>query len=731
MEKALTWAIGVHQAGHLLDAARLYQQILEGDPNQPDALHLLGVLRHQQGDHGLAVELMGQAVALQPTIPAFHANLAEAYRALKQFDRAIGCCRVALRLCPDNPEVLSNLGLALQGLGRLAEAAEQFRRAIELRPDFGAAHNNLGLVLQKAGRIDEALSHFRRATELSPDLAAAHTNLGQLLLDLGNADVALTHCEEAVRLQPDRAAVHNNLGNVFRALERNLEARNAYLEALRLDPDLTVALAHLGLVLQSEGKFDEAIPWLKQAVELEPGNATFWQYLGQLFQSSSQPAEAIRCLERARELAPENADVRLALGWALQEEGHLNEAGEHFRAALTSHPNDFQAHLNLGGLREELGQLKEAEASFREAIRLQPRFALAHGRLATLLRGKLPEVDCIALKGRLADPATMKGPRAHVLFALAHVLDAREEFSAAAECLREANAITLGLARGKNVYVPALHERFVDKLLSAFTTDFFARTAGAGLDTCQPVFVFGLPRSGTTLIEQMLAGHPRVTGAGELRFGGQSFESLSPPPPGSDEHAPGLSHIDSTTLHTLAERHLSRLAALVEGLGAGRADRIVDKMPDNYLYLGFLATLFPRATFIHCRRDLRDVAVSCWMTDFRSITWANDPDHMARRFTQYHRLTNHWRATLPVSVLEVEYEDTVTDLEGVARRLLAACHLEWDPACLEFHSLKRPVRTASATQVRQPVYTKSVGRWKNYERELAALFAALPADVES
>ena len=148
-------------------------------------------------------------------------------------------------------------------------------------------------------------------------------------------------------------------------------------------------------------------------------------------------------------------------------------------------------------------------------------------------------------------------------------------------------------------------------------------------------------------------------------------------------------------------------------------------MPDNYLYLGLLAALFPRAKFIHCRRDLRDVAVSCWMTHFRHLRWANDPEHIAARFREYQRLMEHWRAVLPVSVLEVHYEETVADLPGAARRLVEWCGLDWEPACLAFHEGKRPVRTASVVQVRQPVYTRSVARWRNYERDLGALFAAL------
>ena len=155
------------------------------------------------------------------------------------------------------------------------------------------------------------------------------------------------------------------------------------------------------------------------------------------------------------------------------------------------------------------------------------------------------------------------------------------------------------------------------------------------------------------------------------------------------------------------------------------ARRVADKLPDNYQFLGFLAALFPKAKFIHCRRDLRDVAVSCWMTHFRQIRWASDPDHIATRFQEYERLMGHWRRVLPAPLLEVAYEETVADLEGTARRLVAWCGLEWEPACLAFHEGTGPVRTASVSQVRQPVYSRSVARWRHYESSLGSLFDRL------
>ncbi len=306
------------------------------------------------------------------------------------------------------------------------------------------------------------------------------------------------------------------------------------------------------------------------------------------------------------------------------------------------------------------------------------------------------------------------------------MLDSRGDYTRAAECLRESNAAALADSVKKpNAYQPAEHERFVNNLIGAFSAELIERLAGQGSSSRRPVFILGLPRSGTTLIEQVLASHSQIHGAGELIQGRKDFENIPVVMKRNDPPMICVPEITGEELKELGRLHEERLLEL-----SPDAPRVVDKMPDNYMYLGLLSLIFPSAVFIHSRRDLRDVAVSCWMTNFRSIRWASDPEHIATRFQQYRRIMKHWKEVLKVPIHEVDYEETVDDLEGVARRLIAACGLEWEPACLEFHRTERPVRTASVTQVRQPVYKKSVARWKNYEHDLGTLFAALPGAVD-
>jgi tetratricopeptide (TPR) repeat protein len=384
-------------------------------------------------------------------------------------------------------------------------------------------------------------------------------------------------------------------------------------------------------------------------------------------------------------------------------------------------PDLVAAHTSLGTVLEELGEFDTALACFREALRHDPNCAGALGQLATTLRGKLPAADRAAMQNLLTDPNLAAGKRLALYFGLAQVLDAEGAYDQAAEHLRQANALRQveWQKRGQG-YDAAEHARFVDDSIGMYTPAFFERVRGFGLETERPVFIVGLPRSGTTLIEQILASHSQVFGAGELRYVRDTFEALPREMGRAGIPLECVRALDRETARRVAQQHLERLDRLDEN-----SLRIADKMPDNYLHLGLIATLFPRAKVIHCRRDLRDVAVSCWITNFQQIRWAFDSDHIASRFREYQRVMDHWRNVLPVRFLEVEYAETVADLEGVARRLVAWCGLEWEPACLAFHETRRPVRTASVTQVRQPIYHRSVARWKHYEPALGELFTQL------
>jgi tetratricopeptide (TPR) repeat protein len=695
MQGETSQGLKLHRAGELSGAVRCYKTALARNPGDADASCLLGIVLHGQGRPGEAVEWIERAIALRPDVPAYHASL----------------------------------GLALHSQGRSAEATDALARALELDPNDAAAHANRGVIVRALGDRDTALAHFRRAVEIAPNLAQARTNLGELLLELGRPSDALPHCQAAVAIEPGLVEAQLNLGDVLLSLGRTAEAADAFLRAYRLDEGRAQAAAGIGLAAARHGAWNDALAWFRRAVERQPASVDYLRYLAESAGVLGLHPEVRSCCERILQIDPDQAVAHNALAWLLQDSGHYAEADEHYRAAIRLQPDFATAHFNFGVLHEEMGDLAEAEARYRSTLQYDPAHATALARLTALLRDELPKDDLDSVHHRITQPDLSPRDRANLLFALAMVHDGRGHYTDAANCLVQANTLALeDLARQGLAYDAAEHRRFVDGLIAAFPRSLFERLSGAGLDTSRPAFVIGLPRSGTTLIEQVLASHPEVHGAGEVTLVRRSFEEAAELAGRENEPLAAIAHLDAATIEELARRHEQRLFQL----DGGRARRVIGKLPDNYLYLGLIALLFPRAVVIHCRRDPCDVALSCWSTNFKDVRWANHEDHIASRFEDYRRLMEHWSEVLPSTFvrLDVAYEDAVADLEGVARRLLSALVLEWDVACLEFHRTRRPVKTASQVQVRRPVYRGSVGRWKLYRDELVSLFAKVDSAMQ-
>ena len=710
-----------HRAGRLEQAERIYAQILADNPQHADALHLLGVIAHQRGDHQQGEERIRQAIALAPDVAAYHNNLAEILRVTGRTEETLVHARRALQLQPDFAEAHNNLALALHEQRELQAAEEHLRTALQLNPRYAMAHNNLGNLLRDSGRFDEALQAFRAALQCDQDLVLAHSNLGQLLLERDELADALTHCQRAARLAPRFAEGHNNLGNVLRAWRRLDEAKACYQQALNLNPSLALSYNNMAQALQEEGKIPEAIDWYQKALQLDPQSARIHTNLASALADQEQWQEAIGRYRQAILCDAGYAEAHNGLGYVLLEQGNYQEARACFEEAMRLRDDLSAAVVNFARLRAELGDLDEVVPLCRQALACRPRNAGAYHRLAATLRGDLPDNDVVAIEQLLKQEYLSEGERSSLYFALADVFDGRRQYERAAEHLQVANELQkVARQRQGKSYERAEHSRFVDQIIECFNSDYSARVRSWGNDARRPVFIVGLPRSGTTLTEQILASHPDVFGAGELSYVREIFESLPAVTAAAQEPLACLPELRQEHVRQLAEQHLRRLG----GLG-GNAKRVTDKMPDNYLYLGLIVTLFPRARIIHCRRDLRDVALSCWRTSFGAIRWASDLQDIAARFADYQRLMDHWERTLPVGVLEVNYEETVADPESAARRLVSHVDLDWHPACSAPHEHQRPIRTASLIQVRQPVYSHSVGRCQHYERVLESLILQL------
>jgi Flp pilus assembly protein TadD len=499
------------------------------------------------------------------------------------------------------------------------------------------------------------------------------------------------------------------------------EAEAWYRRALAVRPADADAHFRLGLVLMGLSRPDEATVAFREAARLRPDSAETWNNLGNVFFLQGNNGEAIRHYREAVRLRPKYAEACSNLGTALREDDRMTEGLHWYRRAVDLRPDSPKYRNNVAAALLEAGDAREAEAHLRECLRLQPGSPKA---LSTLVANDLytdNDPDPQALRSLLADPDLSPADRAHLHFTLARCLDSSGRPDEAFSHFVETNRIRRELSRHtRDEFHADEHCRLVDRLIAYFRPEWFDRARGLGRDSEVPVFVVGMPRSGSSLVEQILSHHPDARGVGELRDLPHTVDSLPQRLGTADPYPECLAQLDAATARQLADGYLARLADLV-----GPARRITDKMLVNFLHAGFIATVFPRARVIHCRRDALDTCVSCFMQIFRGLTFTLDLEDLGRYYRDYERLMAHWRAVRPLPMLEIDYEELVADTEIVSRRLLEFCDLPWDERCLRFYENPRMVRTVSKQQVRRPVYGTSVGRWRRYAPHLGPLRRAL------
>ena len=687
-------ALQYHRAGRLAEAESFYQQALASNPNHADALHNLGLLARRAGRHEAAAALIGKAAALSERNPLFH----------------------------------NNHGAALKDQGRLAEAEAAYRRATSLKPDYAEAHNNLGIVLQDGGDLDAARAAYQRAIALRPDYPAAHNNLGLVLRAKGQLDAAAAAHRRAIALDARHPEAHVNLGIILQQQRHPGEAAACYRRAVALRPGDANTLNNLGVALRDSGQPNQAVEAYRRALALAPNDAKLHYNLGIALRDLRLPRDAVACFRQACTLDPGHAQAHNSLGMALHEQDAPQEAIAAYEAALAVTPNFPEAHNNLAVVLHQQGRLTEAEAAYGRAIALKPDYAEAFNNLARLrpLNDGTPEAETVfALLSRQVEAIdTFEADRrSQLLFAMGEALTGRGDFDRAFDCLKEANALRRA---GLSFDITEAEQR-LQSIANVFDEGLVRRLHGEGAPSELPIFIVGMPRSGTTLVEQIVSAHPKVQGAGELAI----LEALAAKVRGPD----GSGYpFWGTTLTGEDCRNLA--TAYLDGLPpdtSGGRLRLTDKWVDNFENLGLIQLCLPNARIIHCRRDPRDVGLSCYAIRFNDgQDYAYDLTELGRYWRAYDRLMAHWRRILPAGrMLEVPYEAVVEDLDSWARRLIAHCGLDWDDSCLRFHESRRTVRTASSAQVRRPVYTGSVGRWRAFADHLAPLLVALGAPWDS
>jgi len=707
--------VALVEQDRLSDAEERARALLTLNPDTGMLWKILGVaLMRQRKD---ALPALRRAAQLMPHDAEAHRNLGAALHDLEDWAEALVSLRRALAIEPHDAQTLVDAADAMKALGRAREAVPLYQQALRGNPGLVEAQNNLGNAFLELGQYEDAVGCYRLALKITPDDGQLHCNLGNALRQLGLLDEALASTQRALALNPGLAVAHNNLGLSLTALGQRAQAVASYRQALTLNARYLEALNNLGNVLSDLGERREAVAVFRRAIELDPARADSHCNLGNILFEFRRFAEAVASFRRALALQPDYALAHLGLGAALRMQGHAADAEASCQAVLAIDPTSVAAISLLGELRADRGQFSEAEELFKRAIGIDPGFAFAYFSIAT--NRKMTRDDNEWLKGTEALLARSLPLRHEISlrYALGKYFDDLKQFDAAFSSYRQANELT---RRYGSIYDRAGLTARVDRIIKGFDAAQIRQCQSRGNASERPVFIVGMPRSGTTLTEQILASHPAVFGAGELTFWQTALIAY--------EAAELKGGEGATLIPGMARDYLDRLTAL-----SADAQRVVDKMPLNFMNVGLICAAFPQARIIHVRRHPLDTCLSIYFQYFSHLhPYANDFDHLAHYYSEYVRITDHWRAVLPATtLLEIPYEALIEDQEGWTRRMLEFVGLPWDPKCLDFHRTERVVITLSKWQVRQKIHASSAGRWRNYEKFLGPLQSLLNLPTHS
>jgi len=616
---------------------------------------------------------------------------------------------------PKDPNILRVLGVALMRQGKFEDALEHLSTAVNIAPELADGHEQYGLALAALGQLNEAEESLQTALRLDPNSKTVHSKLARLQAMRGKDEESRKSRDRVFELNPHIQKMQEAMK--LQVDDKHDEARQLVKNILREDPDNINALNLMGGICMAQEAFNDAEAFLRKAVGLAPDFAVAWSVLSMSLKEQGDFEEAVEALEKALSLEPRNADWHSTLGNQLLVWGKEERALASYERALAIQPDHSSALHSKGHVLKTMGDLDDAIRAYRASAKARPDLGEIYWSLANLktFRFDPDEVEIMQTQldsGKLTDHSEL-----HFCYALGKYFEDQEDYPKAFEYYTQGGAIKRKSVR----YDPVDFDYKTDKIIEVFTREFFEERASFGYSDSAPILIVGLPRSGSTLIEQILCSHSQVDGTAELadlmtlghRTGQKRFDELKYPE--------SLIDIYADSLEDLGKEYIERTFHHRQG-----APYFTDKMPNNFPHIGFLHLILPNAKVIDARRHPLD---SCFGT-FKQLfakgqPFSYDLFELGQYYNCYIRLMEHWDHVLPGKVLRVQYEDNVADQENQARRMIEHCGLMWEDQVLRFYETERAVKTASSEQVRQPIYNKSVNSWKRYETELADLVLLL------
>ena len=687
LEKAMDLALSHYRAGRLDLAERVASQIVEARPRHAPACNLLGAVLLTRGNAAGAVKCFQRAIRLDERNAQFHSNLGEAERQR----------------------------------GKLREAGIALSRAVELDPGSAQAHNNLGILQYDRGAFADAEQAYRKALAVDAAYPEAHNNLGNALRMLGRREEAVEEYQRALFAREDYPEAYNNLGTVLRELGQDEGAEHAYRRAIDIRPRYLEAHDNLALLLAGQKRSEDALRVLGRALDIDPRRAPTLVAVARVQLGKGSYAQAEQACRAALAIDPRNAPALVALAEICFDNDRLDEAMVALETVLAGEAPSWEARNLYANCLKAVGRMDDARRAFERTLADNPEAYSCYANLADLVEFTPDDPHLSTMERILAEAEAPDTSRyMPVLFAIGKAYDDIGEYAKAMAHWRRGAA----LRRRELDYDEGETLAFFDSIMRLYDADYFANPPFEGNPSALPVFIVGMPRSGSTLVEQIVASHPAAHGGGESKELTRRMSALRGRFPGLPRYPEMGRRMNADQYRMLAEGYLATLRAMNPS-----ASRITDKLLSNFYFVGMLRVMFPNARFIHTARNPVDTCLSCYSKLFKDdLPHSYDFGELARFYARYQRLMDHWQRLLPKeALLTVAYEDVVADLDTQARRLVDFVGLPWDPACLAFHQSARPVKTASVVQVRKPVYATSVERRMRYGPDVQPLIDALCA----
>jgi tetratricopeptide (TPR) repeat protein len=618
-------------------------------------------------------------------------------------------CLLGLKSFPDDPNLLCLAVRAFISLRRLEEAGAHAEKALLVAPGFALAHETRGDVYLANGNPAKAEPCYVKALDLDPGRSDVH-----LKVERARNDIERTG--KHVRQPRPFDAEIRKAADLQRAGEAG-EAEQIYRDILREDPDHIEAIRLLGVVATAHKKFADAQVFLKRAVEIAPGYARAWADLSKVQCELELHAEAIDSGRKLVELASGSAESHIVLGNAYGRAGRNEEAIASHRSALVLRPGYAGAYSGLGQQLKVIGRHEEAIAAHRECIAANPLASEHYWALANMKTVRFEDSEVDAMESLIVGGELTGNSIVEIHNSLGFAYEDRKDFDAAFHHFAAGNE----LRRQAETYDPVQTEITTDRIIEFMDQEFLQKNMGAGLSDSSPIFIVGLPRSGSTLIDQILASHSAVEGTHELIELSAIVSDVPKRNPQGGRFPESILSFGANAWKNLGQQYIDRTDRYRSG-----CERFIDKNPNNFVYAGLMALILPNATIINARRHPIDSSFGTFKQLFATgQPFSYDLTEIGEYYLQYQRLMDHWQDVLPGKILDVHYEEVVADLDAQVERLLDHCGLPFEEACLSFHETERAIRTASSEQVRRPIYSSSVDLWKNYESHLGELLDVL------